>query len=326
MHITLNAWSPMTLLSISFYVHSRIDLFPFKAWLYIRFCTFNPYWTPTKSILKIPRSSTAISHLCDGSYQDHASLYWAIRYLSKSSLLIRGYQGYRSHYWRCFEVLDVSRFHDFQGRKYQLSALCINITVHRVVATLYGMWFEFLWPTLSVNPQHDSKVLTKRSQSWFPLGVTHPHLQHIPLSLRKSSNTLKRRSAEADVAGMSKHRRAMTLKAGKATSSHSTPTTRFSTSVSIGTEGRSRWRAPLTSLLVPLLVQAPRELTTLLVHYLVAPTTGTDLPYINMKRSHMVSASTILSFELEIWSISLSIEILWTWYGFSPFYGPEIAC
>ena len=113
------------------------------------------------------------------------------------------------------------------------------------------------------------------------------------------------------MAGMSKHRRAMTLKAGKATSSHSTPTTRFSTSVSIGTEGRSRWRAPLTSLLVPLLVQAPRELTTLLVHYLVAPTTGTDLPYINMKRSDMVSASTILSFELEIWSISLSVEMLW---------------
>ena len=42
-----------------------------------------------------------------------------------------------------------------------------------------------------------------------------------------------------------------------------------------------------------------------------SPTTGTDLPYINMKRSDMVSASTILSFELEIWSISLSIEILW---------------
>lgn len=67
----------------------------------------------------------------------------------------------------------------------------------------------------------------------------------------------------------------------------------------------------MTSLLVPLLVQAPRELTTLLVHYLVAPTTGTDLPYINMKRSDMVSASTILSFELEIWSISLSVEMLW---------------
>ena len=139
-----------------------------------------------------------------------------------------------------------------------------------------------------------------------------PHFRSLPKVYLKDPKVIHSYcSAEADVAGTSKHCWAMTLKAGKATSSHSTPTTRFSTSVSIGTEGRSRWRAPLTSLLVPLLVQAPRELTTLLVHYLVAPTTGTDLPYINMKRSDMVSASTILSFELEIWSISLSIEILW---------------
>ena len=52
----------MTLLSISFYVHSGIDLFPFKAWLYIRFRTFDPYWTP-KSTLKIPRSSQ-LSVIC----------------------------------------------------------------------------------------------------------------------------------------------------------------------------------------------------------------------------------------------------------------------
>ena len=51
-----------------------------------------------------------------------SSPYWAIRYLSKS----------------------ISFIGDISKSKYQLLAICIDMSVHRVVATVYSTWPDFL--------------------------------------------------------------------------------------------------------------------------------------------------------------------------------------